>query len=1238
MAIVRKLIDYTLEHGTSPAAFAWPHFPYTTTRHGDLEFKGFTPTFALHETHVDHAGDIGLTYYRLYQFTGDEKYRTAAIHVADVLAANARTGTATHSVWPYRVRMDTGEITAQYGANWIGCYALLDELVRAGLGNTKAYAAARAKARDFILQHPMQTGYWTDGHSDNAVNSHTYRSNLSKSNALLYIFDHPEFDPDWRTNVPKYIKWTEDYFVHRTSGGEPATAFGANVVGEQDGFNFKMDYQTARYAAECARWYRVSGDESYREKAYRSLNWVTYCSDADGRATESPYSLNIASWWSDCYGECPRMFYQAFAAMPEWAPPREDHILYSYGVLADVSYGAREVRYTARDAQGTEYLRLSYLPTEVTLNGTSLPRQPDSTADGWTSRELGGGDYAVTIQHSRRGEVRSDPLPPQSESGWYQEILDLEKLMKRSLNLAWQFPFWLAALAVIPSASPAAETVLLEQPQLAGISGFREFWDTPVVLADGGLVVETVHTPGGTGPTAVWSPAKRDGGAKPGAIAFDAVHRSLLVRFPGAAEKIAAKLVQGLAVQKAELILPFRATELWPEGYLEPAGMSFLGDAWAKDSPRWHAVAYALRKPWFADAQRGPTFNAAHQRPVVLGQVRAQDLQQDRYERQFGPAEVSAANAVGRLDVTAALNDPAFGATVAERLRQFEDCGFVVRKWEVYDARLWQGGYEWATATGPRGILIGSPKLEVTLAPATTREKSACRLPAAPELSKLSGGMPTAVLPSAEQIGKLAARLKFQRPQWMPDWQWQRVQEVHQLGGAGQFPATLEAYHQWLDEQLGYAPRRWSGFDATERAQDYFKYYDALPEPVRDHWKLYWWAWLMPDRSFPEFERDGKKYQFAQGYIGGKEAQAYYAQTGDWRGNFSVYRTYCWTMGTMNFNHWAVAGTLLGGQIMDSEQCLADGRQGLEQWPLRTWCWFDGSTQESIDHYYFAHSLTAQKVFADFGPAALDRMMGQSIMAKSIEELTSSYHPGLRRFISSSGRTGIGYVLGIQDGLQHILHTLSREGAYTDFGRESITAPNVEKLPAIGHDYRPGQAAEQSLNGPWAPEWMAQMVDAKPLPYESTVTYKMWGGYSQTPLLKRSYLGQHYGLASLDVSVGNETVPVMAQWRRTDKKAASLTDLGTLLIRPGLNRTELLDSIYHDTQQRNPNGSVGTQGSHLVTLQHRTRLWCSPVLSRNCSTRAAGLCRTRSPACRRPSACSTSRTSPTGSCTWTAGA
>ena len=407
MQIAKGLVDYALAHGTSPSTFAWPNFPYTTTNAGDTEFRGFTDggRFALHEIQVDHAADMGLTYYRMYLYTGDAKYLTAARNVADVLAANARTGTATQSVWPYRVVMSTGSITAQYGANWIGAYTLLDALVQAGIGNVAAYASARDKARAFILAHPMVTGYWTDGHADVPVTSNTYRSNMSKSNAALYMLDNPDFDPDWRTHIPLLIQWTETWFVNRTTGGEPSTEWGANIVGEQDGFLYKMDYMTARYAAENAKWYAASGDAAAREKAFRSLNWVTYTSDINGRATESPYSLNVATWWSDCYGEGPRMFYHAFAAVPEWAPPREDHILYSQGVLRDVSYAAGQVRYTPTDADGSEYLRLTFQPTAVTVGGAALVLRSDLSAEGYTVRFLGGGDYAVNLRRMRPGAV-----------------------------------------------------------------------------------------------------------------------------------------------------------------------------------------------------------------------------------------------------------------------------------------------------------------------------------------------------------------------------------------------------------------------------------------------------------------------------------------------------------------------------------------------------------------------------------------------------------------------------------------------------------------------------------------------------------------------------------------------------------------------------------------------------------------------------------------------------------------
>lgn len=181
--------------------------------------------------------------------------------------------------------------------------------------------------------------------------------------------------------------------------------WGANIVGEQDDFMFKMDYQTARYGATCARWFAVTGDDRFKEKAYRALNWVTYCSDSVGRAFESPLSKDISNWWSDCYGEGPRMFYHAFAAVPEWAPPGEDHILYSEGILKNVHYAARKVRYYATSPSGVEYLRLSFRPKSVTLDNVKLRQRSDLAREGYVLRDLGGGDYSMQIRHNTSGQM-----------------------------------------------------------------------------------------------------------------------------------------------------------------------------------------------------------------------------------------------------------------------------------------------------------------------------------------------------------------------------------------------------------------------------------------------------------------------------------------------------------------------------------------------------------------------------------------------------------------------------------------------------------------------------------------------------------------------------------------------------------------------------------------------------------------------------------------------------------------
>jgi predicted amidohydrolase YtcJ len=393
LRLAKGLVDYSLEHGITAADFSWPHFPYTTTNAGDLEFRGFTARFALHDVHVDHAGDLGAAYYKMYLLSKDEKYSNAALKVANVLAEKVHPGTDTISPWPYVVNAKTGKVVSWYGTNWFGCIRLFDMLIADGKGRVKDYMKARQLVKDWLLKYPFKNGKWVDGHTDTYVSGTSNLSNLSASNAGLYVSDHPSFISSGMI-LPSLIKWTEDNFVFKTAKGEPAQFWGANIVSEQVAFMPKMDYQTARYAAQCAKWYRISGDEAFREKAFRSLNFVTYCNDTAGKAFESPFSKGVNSWWSDSYGECPIMFYHALGAMPSWAPDGEDHILYSTGVLRDVKYADAGISYYGTERTGTEYLRTSFKPSVVAKNASVKVEA------------LHDGDYYVTIDRKSTGVVR----------------------------------------------------------------------------------------------------------------------------------------------------------------------------------------------------------------------------------------------------------------------------------------------------------------------------------------------------------------------------------------------------------------------------------------------------------------------------------------------------------------------------------------------------------------------------------------------------------------------------------------------------------------------------------------------------------------------------------------------------------------------------------------------------------------------------------------------------------------
>ena len=774
--------------------------------------------------------------------------------------------------------------------------------------------------------------------------------------------------------------------------------------------------------------------------------------------------------------------------------------------------------------------------------------------------------------------------------------------------------WWLAPFLLIGTATAAAETLEITAAECAGMSGFRAHWDRTIPVAEEGERIQRDAVVKDRGQTAVW------GGEKPGPLVFDAVHRSLLVRFPGAAKEIAAALKAGKQIEKVELVLPHLDEELWPTGsggadYPCADGYRYRMN-WDCDKmyraqrPNWHAVAHALRKPWTADAAIGPTYNAAVNGAVYWKRFGATDTAEDRYPAQLGPTEVSSYKPDGRMDVTAVLTDSAYGKTLADRLGVIANNGFVINKEEVYDARYFTGAYEWAISTGPQAILVKQPKLIVTLKAGKAEQAMPPAVDVAAIAAKHKGkplGTPTAVVPSAAEVQKLDEQFTA-KPTWMPDWQYAHVKQLMGLESGGKaepfyyrvvpphvrnrakqeaeqlakktgqpVDADYAVYLSWLDWVNGRPPRYWEGhLTAADNITQWYNYRAALPGPVQDSVIRSWNAWLMPDR---ETALDGnlrRQYDDTSGKLihpmaddprvgkskDGKQAEwgqgdVYYKKTGDWRGNKSYYRSgFTREMSTANFNSSAASGALLNGQIIGSEKAMDDGRAGLMQFPFWMWTFGSGVGQEYIDPYYWAIATAGNKLFADFCEQPEDRLAGWSIMNKTVNDLACGYHPNLKKLVGPASRTFSEHSLGQQDGLYHILHVISPRGSLCDTDTGTLPAITIPKdangntpqpVSAWGHDYPPAMVALQSLSGPWAEPWFAEMVDEKPLPWSAVLEKE--GDAIVT------YFGVNYGLASIRTKP--QRLHVLGHWRRKAELPKSMRDIGTLDMRVGFNQTQI---------------------------------------------------------------------------------
>jgi hypothetical protein len=404
LTFLENFVDYEMENGLTPDGYVWSRVPYPSANPGAPRYSGWSNHGEDYvEPHV--IGEDGYAYLRLYEMTGETKYRQAAIHFADELVKNYKPGDELHSPWPVRCFAKDGRLEGKgmgpYSANVLGPISLFDELIRLKLGPVRDYVKIRRAAWLWLESYPLKNNVWV-GYFEDVPPTMGDVNNVIPLELARYILLHPETDPDWRQHSRQLIEWvktTPKWPKYRVHGATVTTEQGDGVSFCCNAPNQCCDSHTARLAAAEAVYFARTEDESYKEEALRSFNWVTYFQGLPGKA-HAPFS---DQWWfTDEFADGPRRLMDGFWAVPEWAPPDESHFLGSTSVVTNIAYDKGAIRYSTFDRGATDVLRVDFEVTKVSAGGLPIQRRSDLSQEGFVFDES---TRVLRIRHRRSGVV-----------------------------------------------------------------------------------------------------------------------------------------------------------------------------------------------------------------------------------------------------------------------------------------------------------------------------------------------------------------------------------------------------------------------------------------------------------------------------------------------------------------------------------------------------------------------------------------------------------------------------------------------------------------------------------------------------------------------------------------------------------------------------------------------------------------------------------------------------------------
>jgi hypothetical protein len=401
--LITQCADYLLDHCLTPDSHPWPGFlisvPTRGAPYGKANPKGFIQ--------LDITAEVGIQMVRAAQLTGNDRWMRAARHWADLFAAKRRSSGAP---WPRYANPEDVPWEDQMTGGIAFLLEFFDEIIATGYrgkGDSIVHAreAAIRHLRDVLLPRWTVDDTWGRNYWD--WNDPVQAENVTEF-VCRYLMAHPGRFPNWRNDVRNIL----GLFLNRTSvapesGGDVYA--GAWAFPESSSCcGRSLWYGPLELAPVWAEYGERTNDSWAREVARRMIILATYDAHATGVVEDNIDGGQIVAgdWFKIAHPMALKHCLAALAWMPELAPPGQNRLLRSTGVVQRVVLGPREVRYACapRRQPGAEVLRVAGTPVAVFAGGRPLTREASADQPGYSVTPLPGGDSLVTV---RRGMART---------------------------------------------------------------------------------------------------------------------------------------------------------------------------------------------------------------------------------------------------------------------------------------------------------------------------------------------------------------------------------------------------------------------------------------------------------------------------------------------------------------------------------------------------------------------------------------------------------------------------------------------------------------------------------------------------------------------------------------------------------------------------------------------------------------------------------------------------------------